>query len=141
MLEGTSRLLSPTFSLAELLEPLKDRLIRERMDPRRWLRKLQRPIRDLDRLLTRAPGNLADILDRLQAGDLTIQHEHQHLEVTASRLVAGLLIAALFTGSSMLLSRDFPPLMWGVSVFGALGCLTALVLGARLLRAIRRVLR
>jgi ubiquinone biosynthesis protein len=49
MLEGTSRMLNPSFSLAELLEPFKDQLIRQRMDPRRWMRWLQRSARDIDR--------------------------------------------------------------------------------------------
>ena len=141
MLEGTSRLLSPTFSLAELLEPFKDRLIRERMDPRRWLRRLQRSIRDVDRLVRQGPRNIADILNNLQAGKFKVKHEVQGLEVIANRMAAGLLIASLFMGSSMLLSRAFPPQVSGVSIFGALGCLAAIVLGFRLLWAIRKDMR
>ncbi len=141
MLEGSSRLLSPSFSLAELLEPLKERLIRERMDPRRLLRKLLRPIRDLDRLVTQTPRNLADILDNLQSGNLSIKHEVENLEVIVNRSIAGLLIAALFTGSSMLLSSGFPPLVSDVSVFGVLGCLSAAVLGGRFLWAVRKDLK
>ena len=141
MLEGTSRLLSPTFSLAELLEPFKDRLIRERMDPRRWLRRLQRSIRDVDRLVRQGPRNIADILNNLQAGKFKVKHEVQGLEVIANRMAAGLLIASLFMGSSMLLSRAFPPQVSGVSIFGALGCLAAIVLGSRLLWAIRKDMR
>ena len=141
MLEGTSRLLSPTFSLAELLEPFKDRLIRERMDPRRWLRRLMRSIRDVDRLVRQGPRNIADILNNLQAGKFKVKHEVQGLEVIANRMVAGLLIASLFMGSSMLLSRAFPPQVSGVSIFGALGCLAAIVLGVRLLWAIRKDMR
>ena len=141
MLEGTSRLLSPTFSLAELLEPFKDRLIRERMDPRRWLRRLQRSIRDVDHLVRQGPRNIADILNNLQAGKFKVKHEVQGLEVIANRMAAGLLIASLFMGSSMLLSRAFPPQVSGVSIFGALGCLAAIVLGSRLLWAIRKDMR
>jgi ubiquinone biosynthesis protein len=138
MLEGTSRELSPTFSLAELLAPFKEQLIRERMDPRRWIRRLQQSIRDIDRLVRQGPRNLADILDRLQAGKLKIKHEHQRLEVISNRLMAALLIASLFLGSSMLLSRAFPPQVSEVSIFGALGCLIAMILGGRLLWVIRK---
>jgi ubiquinone biosynthesis protein len=141
MLEGTSRVLSATFSLAELLEPLKERLIRERLEPRRLLKKLLRPARDLDRLLTQTPRNLADILDNLQSGKLTIKHEIERLDTIVNRAIAGLLLATLFTGSSLLLSRGFPPLVSGVSVFGALGCLTAAVLGGRFLWIIRHDLQ
>jgi len=138
MLEGTSRLLSPTFSLAELLEPFKERLIGQRLDPRRWLRKLQRSMRDVDRLIRQGPRNLADILERLQSGRLTIRHEHQHLETIANRLVAGLLTASLFMGSSLLLSNASPPLVSGFSIAGGIGCLAAVTLGGRLLWVIRK---
>jgi ubiquinone biosynthesis protein len=138
MLEGTSRLFSPTFDLQELLEPIRDRLVRERLDPRRWLSRLQRSFRHLDRLITNGPRDIADILDRLQAGRLTVRHSHQHLEVTANRLVGGLLIASLFLGSSVLLGVGFPPRIAGISIAGALGCLAAVVLGGRLMWAIRK---
>jgi ubiquinone biosynthesis protein len=141
MLEGTSRLLSPTFSLSEVMEPFKEQLVRQRMDPRRWTRRLQRSVRDIDRLLRQGPSNLADILERLQAGKLQIRHEHYRLEVIANRLVGGLLIAPLFIGSAMLWSREVPPTVSGASVIGVLGCLTAVVLGSRLLWSIRRDLR
>ena len=141
MLEGTSRSLSQDFSLAEVLEPFKEKMIRQRMDPRRWLKKLQRRARDVDRLVTSAPRALADMVDRLQAGTLTMRHDVPRLESTVNRLVAGLLIASLFLGSSLLLSLNVPPQVSGISVFGAVGCLIAAVLGGRFLWSIRRDLK
>ena len=73
------------------------------------------------------------------SGNLTIKHEIRYLELSVNRLSTGLLIAALFTGSSLLLSTGFPPVLAGVSVFGALGNLAAVVLGVRFLWRIRTV--
>lgn len=139
MLEGTSRLLSPSFSLAELLEPFKEQLIRERLDPRRWLVRLQRSVRDINRLAKNGPRNIADILDRLQAGKLKIKHEHKHLRLIANRMVAGLLIASLFMGSSMFMNPTASQMSL-MSKIGAAGCLTALGLGSWLLWRIRKEL-
>ena len=141
MLEGTSRLLSPNFSLAEVLAPFKEQMIRQRMDPRRWLKKMQRRARDVDRLMTSAPTALADMIDRLQAGKLAMRHDVPRLEVTANRMVAGVLIASLFLGSSLLLGLAVPPQVAGVSVFGALGYLGGALLGGRLLWGIRNQLK
>ena len=141
MLEGTSRLLSPNFSLAEVLAPFKEQMIRQRMDPRRWLKKMQRRARDVDRLVTSAPTALADMIDRLQAGKLAMRHDVPRLEVTANRMVAGVLIASLFLGSSLLLGLAVPPRVAGVSVFGALGFLGGALLGGRLLWGIRNQLK
>ena len=128
MLEGTSRIFSPSFSLAGILEPFKDQLIRKRMDPRRWMRWLQRSARDIDRLAKEGPRNLADILEGLQSGRLKIRHEHERLEEIVDRLVVGILTASLFLGSSMLMGQRFPPLVSGISVVGALGYLCAVCL-------------
>jgi len=141
MLEGTARLLSPTFSLNEVIAPFKNQLIRSRLDPKRWMRRLQQSMRDVDRLVRNGPRNVADILDRAQSGKLQMKHEVNHLELVANRLVGGLLIASLFVGSAMLLSHNVPPLASGVSILGGLGFLAAVVIGTRMLWHIRKDLR
>jgi ubiquinone biosynthesis protein len=138
VLQGTARLLSPSFDLAGLLEPFKAQLVRQRLDPRRWMKKLQRGARDVDRLLSEGPRHLVDILDRVRAGKLRMRHEHANLEAVANRLVEGVLIASLFLGSSLLLSGAFPPQWFGVSIVGGLGFLAAGLLGWRLFRTIAR---
>jgi ubiquinone biosynthesis protein len=141
MLEGTARLLSPTFSLNEVIAPFKNQLIRSRLDPKRWMRRLQQSMRDVDRLVRNGPRNVADILDRAQSGKLQMKHEVNQLELVANRLVGGLLIASLFVGSAMLLSHNVPPLASGVSILGGLGFLAAVVIGTRMLWHIRKDLR
>ena len=46
--------------------------------------------------------------------------------------------SALFVGSSLLWSMRAPPVLAGVSIFGAAGYMAAAYLGWRLLRAIRK---
>jgi ubiquinone biosynthesis protein len=137
MLEGTSRQLNPSFSLAEVLKPFKEVLVRDRLDPKHWLRRISHSMRDIDRLAKQGPRNIAGILERLQSGKLKIRHELEDINVVANRLVSGMLIASLFMGSSMLLSQQLPPLIKGFSLLGIAGCLTAVVLGGRLLWKIR----
>ena len=137
MLEGTSRELNPSFSLAEILEPFKEQLIKERMNPKRWLKRLSHSVRDIDRLARQGPRNIAEILERLQSGKLKIKHELESINDVANRLVSGMLIASLFMGSSMLLSQKVPPLTGGLSLIGIIGCVTAIVIGGRLLWKIR----
>lgn len=138
MLEGSARQLSPSFNLMELVQPFQDQLIRDRFKPQHWLAKLRRTHRDLDRLVSNGPKDLAKFLDRLRSGQFEIKLEHRHLQTAVNRLVAGLLIAALFLGSALLYSQNIPPMACGVSIPGAVGCIVALVMGARLLRNIAR---
>jgi ubiquinone biosynthesis protein len=138
MLEGTSRQLSPTFSLAELIQPYEEKSVLNRLSLRHWWERVSRSYHDWDRLLESLPRDLRDVLRRVRAGTYEIHHEHRRLESTVNRLVAGLLTAALFVGSAQLWTRDVPPTLHGVSLPGVLGYVLALFLGYRIFRAIRR---
>ncbi len=138
MLEGTSQLLNPDFSLAEVLEPFKEKIIRERMNPRYWWKKMRHRVGDIDRVVDSAPRALADMIDRFQSGNLSMRHDVPRLEVTVNRMVAGVLLSSFFLGSSLLLSFEVPPKIAEVSVIGALGCLVSLFVGGRLLWGIRK---
>ncbi len=138
VLEGTSRRFSPEVSLAQLMQPFCQRMILRRFSPNRVVRKVRRSYRDWDRLLSSLPRDLADLLSRFRDGTLTVHLDHRHLDPIVNRLVLGVLTASIFLGSTELWSREAKPLLFGVSIFGALGYLISLYLGFRLLRAIRK---
>jgi len=138
VLEGSARQLSPSFNLMQLVGPFQHQLMSERFKPKRWLAKLRRTHRDVDRLLSSGPKDLTNFLERLRSGRFEVKLEHRHLQAAVNRLVAGLLIAALFLGSTQLCGQSIPPLAFGVSVPGVTGCVVALVMGTLLLRNIAR---
>lgn len=138
VLEGTSRRFNPDFSLAEMMKPFCAGMVRRQLSPARLVKRARKAFRDWDRLFTSLPRDVSDLLARFRDGTLTVHLDHRHLDPIVNRLVIGVLTAALFLGSSELWSRQAPPLLFGVSVFGALGYLTAIVLGARLLWAVRK---
>ncbi len=138
MLEGTSRLLNPDFSLAGLLQPYYAQALKRRLSPQRLIRRLQRTYRDWEHLIDMFPREVADLLERVRRGSFEVNLHHRRLDATINRLVLGVLTAALFMGSAMLWSRSAPPLVLGISLFGALGCFAAIVMGLRLLWAIQK---
>lgn len=138
VLEGTSRRFSPDVSLAELMQPFCQRMVLRRLSPQRLLRRARQTYRDWERLFSGLPRDISDLLARFRDGTLTVHLDHRHLDPIVNRLVLGVLTAAIFLGSSELWSRDAKPLLWGISVFGALGYMLSLFLGWRLLRAIRK---
>lgn len=138
MLEGTAQQLSPDFSIAELLEPYRKLAIKRRLSPQRMWRKVQAAQRDWTRLVESLPGDVSDIMNRIRRGSFDINLEHRRLDSIVNRLVLGLLTAALFVGSSSLLSNNVKPILWDTSVPGAVGCIAAVVLGFTLIRAIRK---
>lgn len=138
MLEGTSRKLNRNFSLVELLEPYFAESLLRRRSPLNLVRKMQRAYQDWDRLIEILPREAAEILQLIRDGKFDVHLEHRRLDPVVNRLIYGILVAALFLGSCMVLAGKIPPLIGGVSLFGIGGCIYALFLGARLLRAIKK---
>lgn len=144
MLEGTSRCLSPNFSLMEVMQPYQKQLIWRRLSPVRHARKLRRLYSELEHLAEVLPRGVVDILQQVQTGRFDVHLDHRGLEPSVNRLVLGLLASALFLGSAMLLSSKVPPLIpWPsfldqLSVLGTAGATLSILLGLRLWRAISK---
>lgn len=135
MLEGTARMLEPTFSLMELIQPYQKKMLRRRLSPARQLRKARRIYSELEKLAEVLPRRLRDILQQVESGKFDVHLDHRGLEPSVNRLVLGLLTSSLFLGSSLLISQN----SWafrGVSVPGTMGVMFSAFLGWRLLRAI-----
>lgn len=144
-LEGTGKLLSPSFSLIELLQPLHRRMLLRRLSPQRQWRKFMRFYVEAERLAEILPRRLTEILEQIQAGKFDVHLYHRALEPSVNRLVLGMLASALFLGSSWMLSNKVAPLLFPdnvylgfhqISILGLGGCSISVLLGLRLLRAI-----
>jgi ubiquinone biosynthesis protein len=137
-LEGTSKLLSPKFSLLEVMKPYRKRMLLRRVSPGRQLRKLRRFAWEMRHLLDVLPRTLSEIMEQVQTGKFDVHLDHRGLEPSVNRLVLGMLASALFLGSSLMVSRDVAPMLYGFSVPGAAGMFASIFLGLRLWRAISK---
>ena len=137
-LEGTSRLVSPDFSLLEVMVPYQKKLFWRRFSPKRRIRKIRRLYSELERLVEVLPRGLTEIFQQVQSGRFDVHLDHRGLEPSVNRLVLGMLASAMFIGSTLLLSRNVPPLVGGVSVLGAVVFGFSIMLGLRLWRAINK---
>lgn len=149
-LEGTSRLLTPQFSLLEVMKPYRRKMLLRRLSPSRRIRKLRRFFAQLEHMIEALPRGITEILDQVQTGRFDVHLDHRGLEPSVNRLVLGMLASALFLGSTLLISRNVPPLIqdvlllrWipliqGVSLPGMLGVSVSFAMGVRLWRAINK---
>jgi ubiquinone biosynthesis protein len=133
LLEGTGRLLSPTFSLASLLAPWRGKLIERRYSLKARFKKLRMMYVDWEKLALSIPRVLFNAMDRIEEGHFAIRLEHRNLKSVVNRLVGGIFISALLLASALLIGHNVPPVVWKVSIPGALGYLVALYFGAHLL--------
>ncbi len=137
MLEGTGRLLAPDFNLVELLEPYKKSSVLKKLSPKGALRRLIGTASDWDELVRAFPRQMRNLMRMLSRREIGVELSHRHLEPSVNRLAFGLMMSSLFVGSAMMWAAKAEPLVYGISLFGALGCFTSTVLGYRLFRAIQ----
>jgi ubiquinone biosynthesis protein len=139
VLEGTSRQLDRSFSLAEMIQPYYRRAVQDKLSPRRLFRHARRMFLEWDHLMQTLPGDLSDILERTKRGRFTFQFEHRRLETSVALLVEGLLSASLFLGSTLMLGHRVIADPWfGISIPGALGLPWSLFLIWRVLRTTKK---
>ncbi len=154
-LEGTTKMLSPRFSLMEVMQPFYRKMMLRRLSPKRQLQKFRRLYLEVEQLAEILPRRIIEILDQVQAGEFDVHLDHRGFGPSVNRLVLGLLSSALFVGSSMMLSTGVAPRLgdlftllfippewsdqWSISslsILGVAGCVTSILLGLRLLWAI-----
>ena len=122
VLEGTSRQLDRSFSLAEMIRPYFTRVVQEKLSPHRIFRHWRRMFLEWDHLMRTLPGDVGDILDRTKRGQFKFHLEHRRLETSVALLVDGLLSASLFLGSTLMLCHRVLAEPWlDISIPGALG--------------------
>ncbi|GAA5509741.1 AarF/ABC1/UbiB kinase family protein [Novipirellula caenicola] len=138
MLEGTAHQLSPTFCLAELIEPYGKKAMLRRYSPKKVYARIKSNVDDWEHFISVLPKDAADILHNFKRGKFDVHLQHRRLEPIVNRLVLGILTAALFMGSASLCSSLVPPLLFGISVPGLIGCAVAVVMGYGITRSIRR---
>lgn len=146
-LEGTLRLLSPHFSLLEVMQPFFRRMWLRRLSPKRQAKRMRRIYLELESLVETLPAQVSSIMQLVQEGRLDIHLAHKGLSPSVNRIVLGLLISSVFLGSSMLLAFKVPPLLFAnspwlgiekLSLLGMIGYAVSLLAGLRLVLAINR---
>lgn len=127
-LEGMGRELDPEFEMAAQALPILERAMRERYAPRRVLEHGWRSLAAMASMLSGLPQDLSRLLRAARSGRLEVHVEVLHLKEfgnqldrAASRLVIGIVVAALIVGSSIVMTVPGGPSLLGLPVFGLLG--------------------
>lgn len=144
-LEGMGRQLDPDFDLVAEFSPFLSRALVARYAPDAIVKRGWKTLAGTLDIFTGLPQDLRHLLRSARSGrlqmhvDVTrLQHFGNQLDRAASRMTMGVVIAALIIGSSIVMTLDRGPELWGLPIFGLLGFLGAAIAGVWLLIAIRR---
>ena len=144
-LEGMGRNLDPNFHMASEALPLLKQVVGARYQPRALAGRAWQSVRQTLSTLERLPDDLGRLLRNARRGRVQVGIELAHLkrvgdqiDRSANRLAMALVIAALIIGSSIVMTVQAGPTLFGLPAFGFLGFMGAVVCGLWLVRAIWR---
>ena len=142
-LEGMGRSLDPGFHMTAEALPLLRRVLRARYKPKALAQRAWQALRRSVGLVEQLPRDLSRLLRNARRGQLHIGLELTHLKrvgnqlnQAANRMAMALVIAALVIGSSIVMTVQGGPTLWGLPAFGFIGFCGAVLGGLWLVRAI-----
>jgi ubiquinone biosynthesis protein len=86
VMEGVAARLHPELNIMEIAMPFGNRLIRERLDPRRVAGRLWKSVTDYGEMLSELPQDLQSLIRDLRRGKFRVQMEIPRLELFLKRL-------------------------------------------------------
>lgn len=131
-LEGLGLKLDPDFHMTDQVEPFLKRVIRQRYRPSTLLKRGRRGLHDVLSLMSGLPRDAARLLKEARRGRLKIDldvkrldHFGYQIDRSTNRLTIGILTAALIIGSSIVMTVQGGPTLFGLPLFGLLGFMIA----------------
>jgi ubiquinone biosynthesis protein len=144
-LEGMGRNLDPGFHMASEALPLLQQVVKARYQPHAIASRSWQTLRRAWAAMEQLPDDLSRLMRNARRGHLQVGIELAHLkrvgdqiDRSANRLAMALVIAALIIGSSIVMTVQGGPTLFGLPAFGFLGFSGAVVCGLWLVRAIWR---
>nr|QNO55266.1 protein kinase UbiB [Methanosarcinales archaeon ANME-1 ERB7]QNO57497.1 protein kinase UbiB [Methanosarcinales archaeon ANME-1 ERB7] len=144
-IESVGRELDPEFNAVKHAEPFAEKLIKERMSPRKLIEEFYLSAQEAHLLLRDLPSEVRDILTLVKQGEAKIRFEHKGLEPMLktldqnnNRSVFAIVLASLVIGSALIVLSGVPPKWHEIPVIGIIGFLGAGIIGFWLLFSILR---
>lgn len=142
-LEGVARQLDPDFDMVTEASPFLQHAMRARYAPDALAKRGWQAVTGSVDLLTGLPQDLRQLLRSARSGrfqlhvDVTrLKTFGNQLDRAASRMAVGNIIAALIIGSSIVMTVEGGPTLFGLPMFGILGFIGAAIGGIWLLYSI-----
>jgi len=135
LITSVGRTLDPDFNIAEIIEPEARRLMLQKVSPTKAAKTAGRQLWHISRLVHTLPRHIKTIIQKIEAGTITVAFRHQGLEGllteldrVSNRLSISIILAATIVGSSITLQAGTLAIR-GVSAIGIAGFLIAGLLG------------
>lgn len=131
-LEGLGQQLDPEFHMIDHVTPFVEGIIQQRYTPRALMARGRKSVREALEVVADLPRDLRHLLRDMRRGRVKIDldlkrldHFGHQLDRASNRLTMGILTASLVVGSSIIMTVEGGPQLFGLPFFGLLGFLIA----------------
>jgi ubiquinone biosynthesis protein len=131
-LEGLGHQLDPEFHMVDQLTPFVRHVMEARYSPQALAARAKRGVSEMAEIFFGLPRDVARLFRRARSGRLRIDldlkrldHFGLQLNSAANRLTMGVLTASLVVGSSIIMTVEGGPELFGLPLFGLLGFIVA----------------
>lgn len=131
-LEGLGHQLDPDFHMVDQLTPFVRRVMEARYSPQALAQRAKRGMSEMAEIVFGLPRDVARLFRRARSGRMRIDldlkrldHFGLQLNSAANRLTMGVLTASLVVGSSIIMTVEGGPELFGLPLFGLLGFIVA----------------
>ncbi len=143
--EGLGLMLDRDFDLLDRARPFIRRVKLERLSPERLYEEIAGSGSELAGFIRETPGLLRDIFNQVKQGKTRIGFEHRGLERfisemdrSSNRIAFSLIVSSLIIGSSLIMTTEIGPLLFGFPMLGIVGYCIAGIFGIWLVVSIFR---
>lgn len=134
--EETGTNLDETFNIKDEFEPVLKKLILERRNPKRMAESFRDSFLLGVEQLQAFPEEALRILKKVEKDNLKINLQHRGLEElddtisdASNKITLGIIIGCLLVGSSLIVTSNTPPIVFGLPILGIVGFTLSFFLG------------
>jgi ubiquinone biosynthesis protein len=131
-LEGLGQQLDPEFHMIDHVTPFVERIIHQRYTPQALWERGRKSVRETLEVLADVPRDVRHLLRDMRRGRVKIDLDLKRLDTfghqldrASNRLTMGILTASLVIGSSIIMTVEGGPKLFGLPFFGLVGFLIA----------------
>lgn len=145
ILQDVGTRLDPDFDFISISEPFVSKLLKERMDPRRIVKKAYKDMSEAGEFLLYLPKQLRAAISKVMKNDfhmkithIGLEHFIRDMDRASNRIAFALIVSSVLLSSAIMHAFSVGPTIYGMSVLGFLVFGFAAVLGVWLLISIIR---
>ena len=128
MIEAIAQNLDPKINVFASLEPISKQILKERMNPKNFIKEKRNSFFMYEHMLKSLPKLLSKTIRKIENGDMTFRFELDKLDQITNKIVLFIFASALIIGSSLVMTINSGPTIMDMPLFGSVGFVLSFII-------------